>query len=330
MRVPAASWDGAVTLRLTVRAVRDEAARIRAFELVDPSGEDLPRFSAGAHIDVHVPGGFIRQYSLCSDPADRTGYEIAVLDEPNGRGGSHAMHVACRAGDVLSVSQPRNHFPLHDDASHHLLLAGGIGITPIMSMIATLAAARSRYTVVYCTRSPAETAFRERLALIDGGQVTVHHDGGDPRRSLDLVTLLAAPVPGTHLYCCGPPGMLSAVAGATSHWAPETVHVERFTAAQTASGPTDSPSNDGSFLIELPRRGMVLRVPADQSILEVLRKAGVPRESSCEAGVCATCRTRYLDGEPDHRDYILEEDERAEYLTICCSRSLTERLVLDL
>ena len=324
-----ALYDGsAARLRLTVQAVTQEAHRIKAFELADPCGEDLPAFTAGAHVDIEVPGGFLRQYSLCNDPSDRARYEIAVLDVVDGRGGSRGMHTEVRVGDTLTVSHPRNSFPLDEGARRCLLLAGGVGITPVMSMVQRLASIAADFSVVYCARSPEHAAFRRRLEQVASRRVRFHYDGGVPERGIDLAHLLATAEPDTHLYCCGPAGMMAAVAAGTSRWRPECVHFEHFSAPALPVG-TAATASDG-FAIELARSGTVLTVPADKTIVEVLREAGVHVETSCEAGVCATCRTRYLHGAPDHQDFILDDDERAEYLTICCSRSLSERLVLDL
>ena len=315
-------------LSLAVRAVRTEAQRIKTFELIDRAGRELPAFTAGAHLDVEVPGGFVRQYSLCNSPSDRRRYEIAVLDVEDGRGGSRAMHTQVRGDDTLWVSPPRNDFPLREDARRHLLVAGGIGITPIMSMLERLNSIQACYAVVYCTRSPQQTAFTDRLSRVAAGRLTLHHDYGDPERSLDIHALLATWEPDTHLYYCGPSGMMAAAAAA--HWPPESVHSEYFTAAPPPAAQAGSDLPDGAFEVELARRGVVLTVTADKTIVETLRDAGIEHETSCEAGVCATCRTRYLAGTPDHRDVILDDAERGEYLTICCSRSATARLVLDL
>jgi vanillate O-demethylase ferredoxin subunit len=317
-------------LSLAVRAVRTEAQRIKTFELIDRAGRELPAFTAGAHLDVEVPGGFVRQYSLCNSPSDRRRYEIAVLDVEDGRGGSRAMHTQVRGDDTLWVSPPRNDFPLREDARRHLLVAGGIGITPIMSMLERLNSIQACYAVVYCTRSPQQTAFTDRLSRVAAGRLTLHHDYGDPERSLDIHALLATWEPDTHLYYCGPSGMMAAAAAAAAHWPPESVHSEYFTAAPPPAAQAGSDLPDGAFEVELARRGVVLTVTADKTIVETLRDAGIEHETSCEAGVCATCRTRYLAGTPDHRDVILDDAERGEYLTICCSRSATARLVLDL
>jgi vanillate O-demethylase ferredoxin subunit len=313
-------------LELTVAAVVEEAERIRTFELVAPTGAALPAFTAGAHLDVEVPDGPVRQYSLSSDPADRSRYQIAVLEVDGGRGGSHAMHHRVRVGDTLRVSPPRSAFALDEGAEHHLLLAGGIGITPIMAMVERLARLGAPYTLVYCTRSPAQTAFLDRLHRLAGDRMLLHHDDGDPGRALDLAAALAGPPSGTHLYYCGPPKMMSAVAAVTMEWPRDRVHSERFTNPDPVAGGAAG----GSFRVELASTGRSLTVGEDETIVDVLRAAGVEVETSCEAGVCATCRTRYLDGEPDHRDLVLDEEERAEYLTVCCSRSSTPTIVLDL
>jgi vanillate O-demethylase ferredoxin subunit len=322
------AYDPTPRLALTVGAVTDEAERIKTFELVDPSGRALPAFAAGAHIDVEVPGGQVRQYSLSGNPADRSRYEIAVLDVDGGRGGSHAMHHQLRGGDTLRVSPPRNAFALDESAEYHLLLAGGIGITPIMSMVERLSTLDASYRLVYCTRSPAQTAFRTRLRELAGDRLLLHHDDGDPGLALDLDAVLAAPGAGTRLYYCGPPKMMSAVAAATADWPPGRVHFERFTNPDLAEA--SGVAAGESFRVELASTGRSVTVRAGETIVEALREAGVDVETSCEAGVCATCRTRYLHGEPDHRDLILSDEERTEYLTVCCSRSSTATIVLDL
>ncbi|MGD9528132.1 PDR/VanB family oxidoreductase [Pseudonocardia sp.] len=314
-------------LELVVRAVSVEAERIKTFELADPSGAELPEFTAGSHVDVEVPGGLVRQYSLSNSPVDRLRYEISVLAVDGGRGGSHAMHHDVRCGDKLRVSPPRNTFALDETARHHVLVAGGIGITPIMSMVERLTTLAASYTLVYCTRSPGQTAFHERLLRLAAERMILHHDGGDPARSIDLATILT-PGPGTHLYCCGPEGMMRAVGVATAAWIPGHVHVERFTNPGLDGGAVTTGA--GGFEIVLASSERRLMVAPHESIIDVLRAAGIAVDSSCEAGVCGTCVTGWLDGAPDHRDLVLTDEERGHSMTICCSRSLTRRLVLDL
>jgi vanillate O-demethylase ferredoxin subunit len=213
---------------LRIRSITYLAERINGYELMDREGSELPPFEAGAHISVRLGDGLVRDFSLWNDPAERARYCIAVLREPEGRG-SREWHEVARVGDIVETSPPRNHFPLAADAEHYLLLAGGIGITPIMAMIAELRRRRADFRLHYCTRSPEETAFLNDLAVLAAqGRVVFHHDGGDPAKGLDIAATLRDRPPGTHLYYCGPAGMLAAAAAASSHWPPETVHCEYF------------------------------------------------------------------------------------------------------
>jgi vanillate O-demethylase ferredoxin subunit len=213
---------------LRLRSITYLARRINGYELVDRDGLDLPPFDAGAHISVRVGDGPVRDFSLYNDPTERAHYCIAVLREPEGRG-SCQWHEVVRAGDFIEASAPRNNFPLAYDAEHYLLLAGGIGITPIMAMIAVLRRRRADFLLHYCTRSPEETAFLDDLAVLAAmGRVVFHHDGGDPFKGLDIAATLREFRPGTHLYYCGPAGMMAAAAAASSHWPSETVHCEYF------------------------------------------------------------------------------------------------------
>jgi ferredoxin-NADP reductase len=313
---------------LRVNAITVEADDIRSFELVDPEGIELLPFTAGSHVDVVPPGGTIRQYSLCNDPQERHRYLIAVLREPGGRGGSLLMHERVAVGDLLQVSAPRNHFPLHEGGERHLLIAGGIGVTPLLAMAHRLHALGSPFTFHYCTRSPERTAFRSELARYnESGGVRFHHDAGNPADGLDVKALLADVVPGTHVYCCGPAGLMAAVKAASAHWPSAQVHFEYF--AVPAQPAADAWGVDAAFEVEIASTGAVYRIPPGQSILSVLSASGMTLESSCEAGICGTCQTRYLSGAPDHRDYVLADDERGEYVMICVSRA-TGRLVLDL
>ncbi|MDA1023889.1 MAG: PDR/VanB family oxidoreductase [Proteobacteria bacterium] len=311
-----------------VHSITDLAEDIRAFELVDPKGRDLAAFAAGAHIDVHIDDGLVRQYSLCNSPQERHRYGIAVLNEPDGRGGSQALCEKVSEGDTLTVSEPRNHFRLVDGADHYLLLAGGIGVTPMMAMIETLESVGADYVMHYCTRAPINTAFLDRLIpLVEQGKVFFHHDGGDPSQGLDIESTLINPVAGTHLYYCGPTGFMSAVAAAADHWPKGTVHFEYFTSPEENR---DETLENKPFQVKVASTGDVFDIPADKTIIEVLRGSGLTIDTSCEDGYCATCITRYLEGKPEHRDGVLDDEDRAEFVLICCARSRTPLLVLDL
>lgn len=327
VREPSLSAPDSARLKLTIQSVTDEAEGILGFTLVDPQGGDLPGYEAGAHIDVHIAPQVVRQYSLAGDPAERGRYAIAVLKEPAGRGGSQAVHETFRPGQVIEVSAPRNLFRLAESPDEHLLLGAGIGVTPMMAMIASLEARGARWHMHYCTRSPERTAFRERLApLVDKGKVTLHHDGGNPERGLDLRVALAAAKPGTHVYYCGPPGFMAAVGEAVREWPTESVHFEHFSAPTH----TEDVRPNGAFQIKLKSSGQVFDVPADKSIVQVLRENGHEVDTSCEDGFCGTCLTSYVEGEPEHRDTFLDENDRRKQLLICCARSKSAMLVLDL
>ena len=284
-----------------------------------------PRFAAGAHVDLRF-GDLVRQYSLCNDPAERRRYCIAVLLEEESRGGSRYLHETLRVGDLVEVSMPRNNFPLESEAEQHLLIAGGIGIAPIMSMIAELQRRRADFQLHYCTRSAARTAFRDDLALIAAdGRVHFHYDGGDPARGLDIGAVLRDPPQGTHLYYCGPAGLMAAASEATKGWPAGTVHCEYFTAPPAASVVEDKP-----FRVRLAKRGVEYEIPVGQTIVGVLRRHGITVPTSCELGYCGACVTRYLAGEPDHRDQVPREYGRGRFVLICCARSKTPVLHLDL
>jgi len=325
--IEAAADEAKTTRALRVNKITREAQDIASFELVDPLGLELPRFTAGAHLDVRINDDIRRQYSLCNDPQERDRYVIAVLNEPAGRGGSRAMHEQIAIGSVLLVSAPRNRFPLAGrEARFHLLLAGGIGVTPMLAMIAELERRASPWHMHYCTRSPARTAFHDRLRpLIAAGKVELHHDDGDPTRGLDIARTLAAFEVGTHVYFCGPPGFMHAAKASVSAWPPFNVHYEYFTAADDRTEAVNTP-----FQVKIKKSGQIFDIPADRSIVAVLRDNGFEIETDCEDGYCGTCITRYLDGEPEHRDTVLGEDERKRYAMICCARARSPMLVLDL
>lgn len=315
-------------LKVRVARKRAEAEGICSFELASLDGSPLPAFSAGSHIDVQAPGGITRQYSLCNDGSDRSRYRIAVLRDPASRGGSAAMHDALQEGATLSISEPRNHFPLVH-AVRTLLFAGGIGITPLLCMAQRLAAVGADFELHYCTRSRARTAFMDEIAASPyAAQVHYHFDDGPPSQKLDLQALLAAPHSQTHLYVCGPGGFIQHVtqAAAGLGWRSQQVHTEYFTAAPQETG------GDKAFQVKIASTGAVHEVPAGQTVVSALAAQGIEILTSCEQGVCGTCLTRVLEGECDHRDMYLTDEERARHdqFTPCCSRARSPLLVLDL
>jgi len=317
------------TLGVRVARKTTEAEGICSFELVAADGRPLPAFSAGAHIDVHVPGGLVRQYSLCNDPGETHRYQIAVLDDAASRGGSRALHAQVHEGDTLAIGAPRNQFRLVPQARRHLLLAGGIGVTPLLAMAESLATEGADFELHYATRSVARTAFIGRIQRSRyAARAHLHVDDGDPAQRLDLPTVLAAPTAGTHAYVCGPQGFIDAVLAQArmQGWPEAQLHVEFFGAAPAAT------EGNGAFEVELARSGRVITVPASRSVAEALLDAGVEIALSCEQGICGTCLTRVLSGLPDHRDSYLTPQEQAanDQFTPCCSRSRSARLVLDL
>ena len=307
-----------------VARCRDEAPGIRSYELVRADGGDLPPFTAGAHIDVELPGGPARQYSLCNAPTERHRYVIAVKREAAGRGGSAALVDTLGPGHRVNISQPRNHFPLASQAQRHVLIAGGIGITPNLAMAHQLHAQGAAFTLYYCTRSPETTAFRDMLSSAPfRDHVIIHHDGGDPSRGLDLRPIVATHVDGTHLYCCGPRGLMDAVHAATRHWPAGTVHFEDF-------APVELTGADKPFQIKIAGSGRILDIPGDKTILQVLQESGFDVPSSCHSGTCGTCMTGLIAGQVDHRDFVLDDSERMRFLMVCISRAKDGLLTLDL
>ncbi|MBV8493365.1 MAG: oxidoreductase, partial [Alphaproteobacteria bacterium] len=238
-------------------------------------------------------------------------------------------HDEIRVGDLVETTLPRNNFPLAEEAKRHLLVAGGIGITPIMAMIAELRRRRAYFTLHYCTRAPEKTAFRDELDLLAAmGKVVFHYDGGDPAKGLDIAALLREPQQGTHLYYCGPAGLMAAAKAAAAHWPAESVHCEYFKGP--AAAPPARLEDDRPFTVKLARRGDEYDVAPGETILDVLRRHGVDARSSCELGYCGACLTKYVAGEVDHRDPILNDAARRTHLLICCSRAKSAELVLDL
>lgn len=317
------------TIAVRVTKKTTEATDICSFELEDVSGKPLPPFSAGSHIDVQVADGLVRQYSLCNDPQESHRYLIGVLKDPSSRGGSQAIHERVNVGDELKISAPKNHFALAHEARRSLLLAGGIGVTPILCMAERLAAVDADFEMHYCTRSRDRMAFAQRIEQASfAPKAQFHFDDGDAEQKLDLTRLLSAPQAGTHLYVCGPKGFMDAVLATarSAGWPESQLHYEFFSAEAVKS------DDDGSFEIKLASSGRIVVVGKDQTATDALAAAGVEIPVSCEQGVCGTCLTRVLDGTPDHRDVYLTPEEQAanDQFTPCCSRARSERLVLDL
>jgi vanillate O-demethylase ferredoxin subunit len=319
------------TLSVRVARKTQEATDICSLELVSTDGSALPGFSAGSHVDVHLPGGVVRQYSLCNDPAETHRYLIAVLRDPGSRGGSVAVHDAVKEGDELLISAPKNHFALAHEAQRSLLLAGGIGVTPILCMAERLAVMGADFEMHYATRSRDRMAFIERIqGSAFAGKVQLHFDDGAAEQRLDLQALLGQPQGGTHLYVCGPKGFMDAVLATArgAGWGESQLHWEFF----SAGADTAPRTGDEAFEVQLASSGRVVVVPPDKTVVQALAEAGVEVLVSCEQGVCGTCLTRVLQGTPDHRDVYLTPEEQAEndQFTPCCSRAKSARLVLDL
>ncbi|GAA1521517.1 PDR/VanB family oxidoreductase [Sphaerisporangium rubeum] len=309
---------------LKVTATTPIAAGVRLLTLARPSGDPLPAWTPGAHLDLLLTPGLVRQYSLCGDPHDPSAYQVAVLRETSGRGGSAHVHDHLAEGDTIRARGPRNHFPLVS-SPRYLFVAGGIGITPILPMITEASARGADWRLLYGGRTRTSMAFADRLTRDHPDQVELYPE--DETGLLDLHTLLAVPHPDTLVYCCGPEPLLAATEQQCATWPQGTLRVERF-----VPKPENPTAPRTAFEVELTLTGKTLTVPADRSILQVVEEAGVPILSSCREGTCGTCETTVLDGTPDHRDSLLTEDERAagDVMFICVSRATSPRLVLEL
>ncbi|WP_261323369.1 PDR/VanB family oxidoreductase [Burkholderia anthina] len=317
------------TISVCVKRKNVEAVDIVSFELVALDGADLPPVVPGAHIDIHIPGGYVRQYSLCNASNDTERYVVAILRDAHSRGGSIAMHDNVMDGDILQISKPRNHFPLHAEAGNHLLFAGGIGVTPLICMSDQLHRENRPFSLHYCTRSKDRMAFHKAImnsAWAD--KAHYHFDDGAIDQKLDVAAVLGAASRDTHLYVCGPQGFMDSVLNTAREtgWEEDRLHYEYFKHAVTQN------NDDTTFEVEIASTGTVLIVPPGKSVAAVLNEHGFNISMSCEQGVCGTCVTRVLSGTPDHRDTFLLSDEREanDQMTPCCSRSKSSRLILDL
>jgi tetrachlorobenzoquinone reductase len=320
--MPLSGLQGSIDVRLT--AIRFAAVETNLYELSRPDGAALPAAEAGAHIGLHLPNGLFRQYSLLDASPNPASYTVGIKRDANGRGGSRYIHEQLRVGAALRIDAPRNNFPLVEDSRHTVLIAGGIGITPIWCMARRLQALGRDWTLHYACRSRPAAAFVEPLQAL--GRVRFHFDA-EAGAPLDLAPIIAAAPRDAHLYCCGPAPMLAGFEAGTASWPRGQIHVEYFSPKQTPAATAER-----AFALRLARSGRTLEVPADRSILEVLREAGIDAPSACEEGICGACESRVLSGTPDHRDSILSDELRAanDIMMICCSRSAGETLELDL
>lgn len=317
------------TLQVRVRATTYEAQNILGFELVplDPA-TTLPAFTAGAHIDVHLPGGLLRSYSLLNDPQETRRYCIGVNLDAHSRGGSRHMHEQLRTGAVLSISTPRNLFAMDESSPFNVFIAGGIGITPMLSMIARSQALGTPWRLHYAARTREHAGFLDVLARHQGQpgtDVQLNFDQESGGRMLDLNAVVAAMPPGAHVYACGPAPMLQAYEQATASLPPERVHREYFAAQEAAA-------TEGSYTVTLARSQRTLQIHPGQTLLDGLIAIGAEPTFSCQQGICGTCEVRVLEGTPDHRDMVLTEAEQAanDRMMVCCSGAKSTRLVLDL
>jgi ferredoxin-NADP reductase len=318
-----APGSAAQSIDVRVTAIRPAADDTNLYELARPDGAPLPPADPGAHIDLNLPNGMTRQYSLVIAHPLPESYTLGIKRDPNSRGGSRYIFDELKTGQALTISAPRNHFPLAADASHHVLIAGGIGITPIYAMTQKLRADGSAFDLHYAGRSRSQLAFLGDLAGAPFAHI--HCDDEHGGALLDLARVIPDAPQDSHFYCCGPAPMLKTFRAATASVPQQQVHFEYFS-------PQAEASKAGGFVVQLARSGREVFVPPGQSILETLREAGLTLDSSCQEGICGVCETKVISGVPDHRDSVLSDHEHAanRSMMICCSGCSSERLVLDL
>jgi tetrachlorobenzoquinone reductase len=320
--IDVSTGDGTIEMRLTAIIYGGEGTNLFEFRAVD--GTDVPQFTAGAHVDVNLPNGTIRQYSIASAQTDRTRYLLGVKLEEKGRGGSRFLHEQVRVGSVLKIGLPRNHFPLNEQATKSVLIAGGIGITPMLCMTERLRSLDRPFQLHYAVRTRSEALLGH--VDEDDERIHLHVDAEHDDRLLDIAAIVAAAPADAELYCCGPAPMLAAFEEACASRPPAHVHIERFSAEDNVA------AADGSYTVELAKSKRTITVQPGETLLQALQAAGLTVKVSCEQGICGTCETRVLAGTPDHRDMILSDEEKASNATmmVCCSGSLSPTLVLDL
>ncbi len=322
-----------LVLRLKIHRLMDEITGddgvfVKVFDLRPVEGDLLPAFSAGAHIDLAAGGGLIRQYSLLNDCAETHRYVIAIALEPDGRGGSRYFHQQVEVADILRASIPRCHFALDEDGAHSVLIAGGIGITPIWSMVQQLLRLGKSFELHYGARSARSAPLLPRITkamATSGARLHTRFEREPGGGFLDVQRIVAQAPKDSHVYACGPSGLLDAYLAACSELATDKVHYERFVAAQAGA-------SDGGFTVELAKTGLTINVKTGETILAALLASGLSPDHSCTEGLCGACETKVLDGIPDHRDSVLSEVEKSRNQTmmICCSGAKTQKLVLDL
>jgi tetrachlorobenzoquinone reductase len=313
--------DALIEVRLS--AIRYAARDTNLYEFARPDGRPLPPYEPGAHVDMHLPSGLVRNYSMTVARPEPSTYTFGIKRDPASRGGSRYIHDELRVGRTLKISAPSNNFPLKEDAAHTILLAGGIGITPVWCMVQRLEERKRAWVLHYACRSRADMAFLDELEKMAGANL--HFDDESAGTFLDVAGIVGAASADAHLYCCGPTPMMDAFEAATAKWPRAQVHVEYFT-------PRQEPAKKGGFTVELARSGQEFFIPEGQSILQVLLDEGVDVDYSCELGICGACEQRVISGIPEHRDSILSEEEQSENtrVMICCAGCKSERLVLDL
>ena len=314
------------SLTVLVADVRAEAKDVITLELRAIAGGELPEFTPGAHLDVHLPNGLVRNYSLTNDWRERNRYIVGVGRAADSRGGSSYIHSTVRVGHQLKISAPRNNFPLDENSASFLFIVGGIGITPIMAMVRWCIANQKPWRLIYAARSRQRTAFYEELCSLGADRVHFHFDD-EAGQVLDVAQAISSWKAGESIYCCGPAPLMEAVKTLTENLPSGTVRFEWFTVPES-----DEPQESNSFTVRLERSNIEFEVPEQKSILEVLEEHGFELPFSCREGLCGTCVTNVCSGEPDHRDYVLSDEEResGKMMTICCSRSKSSLLTLDL
>lgn len=310
------------SIMMNVASRRMLTPSIVELTLVPAGDEGLPDYGPGAHVTVRTPAGAMRRYSLVGPGENPDKFVIAVKMEPESRGGSRSMHDEAAVGTELLVELPENDFELKD-APKYLLIAGGIGITPIYAMARHLSKEGKPFNIIYCTRSSEETAYLDELKEEFGGKLKIHHDNGDPDKVYDFWDHFAEPQ-NMHVYCCGPKPLMEEIKAISGHWPEGRVNFEDFKPVEIIR------EDDVEFDVELAKSGMTVTVPADRSILEAVRDSGIPTVSSCESGTCGTCKTRLIAGDVDHRDMVLMDEEKDDYIMICISRARSGNLVIDL